>query len=81
MTAPKDLAGDVLGLKELKWRRSKSTGGLFLNRGKRAVGAIFERTDGSAYSWRAPGQSQDSEVYATEEDAIEALYAALGLAA
>lgn len=79
MTAPKDLAGDVLGLKELKWRRS-STGCLFLKRGKRrALGIVFTRTDGSGFSWWADGLGEDSEVHATEEKCIEALYSAIGL--
>jgi len=74
MTAPKDL-----GLKELKWRRSKTNNRLWLKRGKHAVGAIFERTDGSGFSWWADGLGQDSEVHATEETCIEALYSAIGL--
>ncbi len=63
----------------LRWRRSKNTGNLFLKRGKRPLGMVFTRTDGRGCSWWAAGLGEDPAVYATEEETISKLYAALGL--
>jgi hypothetical protein len=63
----------------LRWRRSKSSGSLFLKNGKRALAMVFTRRDGRGFSWWAAGLGEDPAVYATEESTIESLYTALGM--
>ncbi len=59
----------------LRWRRTPNA--LFLKRGKRALGVVFTRNDLRGFSWWAVGLGEATVAYATEEESIEALYAAL----
>ena len=64
----------------LRWFRSARSGNLFLVRGNRRlrVGCVYTRRDG-LFGWKAGGTPCDDIGLPTEEDAIEALYATLGL--
>ena len=62
-------------------KRSDRSGTLFLtsqtyDEKPRAVGIVFSRNEGDGYGWKA-GNLRDDIPYATEESALEAMYAAL----
>ena len=61
---------------QLKWYRS-GKGTLYLKtvKGKRTLGVVYGRGDGT-FGWNAGGKA-DNHPHPTEEDAIEGLYAAL----
>lgn len=61
------------------WARSKSTGNLFLRRRRKVtLGMVFTWPDGT-FGFRAGYLPVDEFHYSTEEAAIEALYAVLGI--
>lgn len=64
----------------LRRRRSSITGSLFLMRGRNRppLGMVFSWPDG-AFGWKPHGALSDSTHYQTEQQAIDALYAALGM--
>ena len=64
-----------------RWRRSRTTGSLFLLEAghRQTLGTVFHRADGT-YGWKAGSVASVDEChYATEEQAIERLFQALGM--